>query len=110
MTWNLFIDDERMPPEDGRTWVIARTHAQAMVEIIDRGMPSYISFDHDLGENKTGYDTVKEIVAMDMDATDEKYKFPADFDFYVHSQNPIGKENIESYLNNYIAQKDQPVT
>lgn len=106
MTWNLFIDDERMPPDDGRTWVIARTLAQSMVEIIDRGMPNYISFDHDMGENeKTGFDIVKEIVAMDMDATDEKYKLPADFDFYVHSQNPIGKENIESYLNNYIAQK-----
>ncbi len=115
MTWNLFIDDERMPPDDGRDWVIAVTMAQAMVEILDRGMPSYISFDHDLGlgvdpnlmpeVGKTGYDIAKAIVEMDMNATDEKYKLPADFSFYVHSQNPIGTANIEAYLNTYLAQK-----
>ena len=31
MTWNLFLDDERFPPDDGRDWVIARSYGDAMV-------------------------------------------------------------------------------
>lgn len=27
---------------------------------------------------------------------------PADFAFFVHSQNPVGKANIEGLLNNYL--------
>lgn len=106
MTWNLFIDDERFPPSDGREWVIARDGSQVVDEMLNRGMPSYISFDHDLGPNSgTGYDIVKLLVDVDMRTTEEQYRFPQDFDFYVHSQNPIGKTNIESYLKNYLAHK-----
>jgi hypothetical protein len=32
----------------------------------------------------------------------DQYEIPEDFDFYVHSKNQIGKQNIESYLNNYL--------
>lgn len=104
MSWNLFLDDERDPPNDGREWVICRNVAVALAEIINRGMPSYISFDHDLGENEqTGYDFVKILVDDAVDFPDRKdLQFPADFTFYVHSQNPIGKANIEGLLNNYL--------
>jgi hypothetical protein len=68
-----------------------------------RDMPSYISFDHDLGDNEpTGYDIAKTIVDVDMEAVNEEAKLPKDFHFYVHSQNPIGKANIEGLLNNYL--------
>ncbi|MCT7433516.1 hypothetical protein [Aliarcobacter cryaerophilus] len=30
------------------------------------------------------------------------YKFPNDFSFEVHSANPIGRNNINSILNNYL--------
>jgi hypothetical protein len=108
MTWNLFLDDERFPPDDGWDWVIARNVASAMSEIINRGMPSYISFDHDLGENeKTGYDLVKVLIDDALSDPDEPdYQFPADFSYYVHSQNPIGKANIEGLLNNYLEFKN----
>lgn len=106
MTWNLFIDDERDPPNDGREWVIARSGREVMNYFLNLGMPSYISFDHDLGRDEgTGYDIAKLLVDIDMKTPHDVYKFPADFDFYVHSQNPIGKANIEAYLNNYLAQR-----
>ena len=113
MTWNLFIDDERSPHEvfwaDSGTlaryheqdWEIARSMVQVAAAINRHGkMPSFISFDHDLGEfSKTGYDIAKWLCELDMQ---QQYRFSKDFNYYVHSQNPIGKQNIESYINNYM--------
>ena len=105
MTWNLFLDDERFPPEDGREWVICRNRGDVVLTIMARGMPSYISFDHDLGQDEpTGHDIAKLIVDWDMN--DRYYSLPEDFSFYVHSQNPIGKANIEGLLNNYLKVKN----
>jgi hypothetical protein len=103
MTWNLFIDDERFPPDDGREWVIARNDFEVYYEIAKRNQfPVYISFDHDLGDGEaTGYDIAKELVSRDMEPN-SWVTIPEDFAFYVHSQNPIGKANIEHYLNNYL--------
>ena len=103
MPWILFIDDERFPPNDGKDWVIARNHFEVFELIFDLGMPSFVSFDHDLGEeSQDGYEIVKEMVDISIKTIDDKYKIGSDFDFYVHSQNPIGKKNIECYLNNYL--------
>ena len=108
MTWNLFLDDERFPPNDEREWVIARTVESAITECINRGNPSYISFDHDLGENQlTGFDFVKILVEDAVDFPEFiEYQLPDNFSFYVHSQNPIGKANIEGLLNNYLKVKN----
>ena len=65
MIWKLFLDDERFPPNSETDWQLARTYSEA-VELISRlGMPSYISFDHDLGDpqSNTGYDLAKYIVS-----------------------------------------------
>ena len=118
MSWNLFIDDEREPkdvtwaPFEIRLryckgeWVIARSYTDAIVEVLNRGFPKFISFDHDLGDSYSGYDIAKQLVDNDIISGDlvsrRGYTFCSDFDFYVHSQNPIGKRNIESYLNNYL--------
>ena len=112
MTWNLFLDDERFPPNDGREWVIARTYDDAMCEVLNRGFPSYISFDHDLGHNTyTGYDFVKQLVENDIISGNKEsraaYKFASDFSYYVHSQNPIGKANIEGLLDGYLKHKEE---
>lgn len=118
MTWNLFIDDERNLEDvtwapwqvqekyRNEEWVIVRNYGDAIVEVFNRGFPSYISFDHDLGDNsKTGYDIAKQLVENDMISGEREsrksYKFSADFDFYVHSKNPVGAENIRNYLSNY---------
>lgn len=118
--WNLFIDDERgledvkWAPCDIREkyyneeWVIARTHNEVINSIEKMGcMPSFVSFDHDLGdfENGDGYKIAKYLVDLDMYT--DNYNFPNDFCYFVHSKNPIGKENIESYLGNYLRIRNQ---
>lgn len=117
MTWNLFIDDERNPEDvtwapwqvrekyRNEEWVIARDCRQAWILINERGMPNFISFDHDLGCNKaTGYNLAKDLVNDDLIGG---ITFPDNFDFYVHSQNPIGKANIEGLLNNYLEHREK---
>jgi hypothetical protein len=59
-------------------------------------IPDIIYFDHDLGEEKTGYDCAWWLVNY---CIDHDIKLPA---FEIHSKNPVGKENIERLLNNYI--------
>lgn len=112
MTYKLFIDDERFPPNDGEEWIIARSFYDVGNILYEKGMPEFISFDHDLGEKqKTGYDIAKYLCDLDMDFgvspdhLSNKYSLPDNFDFYVHSQNPIGAENIRKYLNNYLKKK-----
>jgi hypothetical protein len=124
MTWNLFIDDERHPrdvfwADNGilsryheEDWVIARNYEEALIEVLNRGFPSFVSFDHDLGpDERTGYDIAKQLVENDIISGDKEsrrsYKFADDFEFFVHSQNPIGKANIEGLLNGYFKAKDR---
>ena len=114
MGYNLFIDDEReikdvtwmhwKVQEKYRqgVWVIARNMDFVQAVVASRGMPDFISFDHDLGDDEpTGYDNAKWFVELDM-ANHVSFRFDENFSFVVHSQNPIGKQNIESYLNNYL--------
>ncbi|WP_435230985.1 cyclic-phosphate processing receiver domain-containing protein [Pseudopelagicola sp. nBUS_20] len=109
MTYALFIDDERDPPNDGRPWRIARTLRQVDQTLSEYGAPVYISFDHDLGEHEpTGYDIVKAMVEGDMGERPNsgfETGLHHKLNFYVHSQNPIGKENIEGLLTNYLRHK-----
>jgi hypothetical protein len=112
--WNLFIDDERNLQDvtwaprrmqeryREQQWTVVRNRDQAIQAIINHGLiaPNFISFDHDLGNNEpTGFNIAQWIVDQHMDGNLE---IPADFDFYVHSMNPVGRENIERYLRNYI--------
>lgn len=106
MTYPLFIDDERFPPDDGQAWKVARNLAEVASLIKEFGPPNFISFDHDLGEREpTGYDIAKKFVAGDLGelvGTEFARGLPAGFSFYVHSQNPVGAENIRSLLQNYL--------
>jgi hypothetical protein len=100
--YSLFIDDERFPPQDRKNWVIARNWENVMMSLRMHGMPGFISFDHDLGDDThSGMDIAKFLVNLDIDGEDD-FKLPPEFDFYVHSQNPVGKENIEKYLRQYL--------
>ena len=100
----LFLDDERHPPADATIWRIARTVQQAITYMEENGCPPFISFDHDLGENQpTGFDLAKWMVERDLDSQGQ---FFADgFQYYVHSQNPVGVQNIKGLLDNYLAQR-----
>lgn len=114
MTWNLFIDDERWPLDatwaewygKRNEWMVARTWIEVRELIDTYGMPDFISFDHDLGPEEAylnGFEIAKEIVNRDMDGV---WEIPENFQFYVHSQNPIGKANIEGFIRNYLEQKE----
>ncbi len=111
MTWNLFIDDERVPADvtwahpqqqelyRSEQWTIARNFEQVAQLVEQQGMPARISFDHDLGNGeRTGYDIAKYLVELDMNS---QHKFPEDFLFYAHSMNPVGRLNIMRYLTRY---------
>ena len=95
--YRLFIDDIRNPPD--RSYVVARSYEAAIYYIEEYGCPKYISFDHDLGSDKSGYDIAKWIISKDLDS---EIEIPHGFRFDVHSANPVGKKNIESLLNNYL--------
>jgi hypothetical protein len=114
----LFLDDERMPRDVtwvliggvgswGADWQIVRSLQEAKDWVIKNGFPDVISFDHDLGvkchegdysDENTGYDFAKWLVEYDI----ETNTMPDNFKFTVHSKNPIGAENIQTYLGNYL--------
>lgn len=91
MTYQLFIDDERFPPNDNNCWIIAKTSEEAIQKVKDYGFPAYISFDHDLGGEDTSRYFVKWLMNMVIDG---KLRIPPGFGFYVHSQNPVGRDWI----------------
>lgn len=102
MAWQLFLDDERFP-SDGE-WIICRTVKNAITLCEVMGCPTYISFDHDLGENlQTGKDFANWLVEKDMDS--QRTFIPMSFDYTVHSQNPIGTDNIKFFLAQYLTER-----
>lgn len=106
--WSLYLDDERNPKTTPATgeWVVCRTVADAITEIeLRSSFPSYISFDHDLGDNcPTGFDFAKWLVEQELSGT---YQFSQNFHFNVHSANPVGKKNIEGYLEGYFKHRQR---
>ena len=95
----LFLDDIRTPhcicdeywefkPED---FIIVRTYKQFVKYIKENGVPDFISFDHDLGDGKNGFDCAKWLVNY---CIDNNLDFC--FDYYVHSANPVGSNNIHN--------------
>jgi len=125
MSYNLFLDDERMPhnvtwvklPENVE-WTIVRNYKQFVDAITQRGLPKNISFDHDLADEhyvqsiasnqnhtsnfnygtiteKTGYDCAKWLVEY---CREKDLEIPS---YTVHSMSIVGKKNIIGYLENY---------
>lgn len=60
MNYKMFIDDERFPITDD--WAIVRSSDAAIRMIKQNGMPSEISFDHDLGGDDTSIAIVDFII------------------------------------------------
>lgn len=96
MPYKLYLDDLRTPRTTG--WVVVRSFEEFVATIEQRGVPTEISFDHDLGwdearncELPSGYDCAKWLVAQGLLV--ER--------FHVHSANPVGAANIRGLLDNY---------
>lgn len=112
MTYKLFLDDVRNvdrlygsvawdPPHTG-DWVSCRSMAEAVAVIEDRGCPTFISFDHDLGDGvPTGMDLARWLVEHDLDHG----SMPQGFQYDVHSWNPVGAANIRALMEGYLANK-----
>ena len=131
----LFLDDFRhpydcmayMPHRIGnaaadyaqKKWVIVKNYQEFVEWISKNGIPTMISFDHDLADEhydigcacgwsndfpeefteKTGLDCAKWLVNFCIENNINKVDFP---DFHVHSMNPIGSERIRNYLHDYL--------
>lgn len=102
----LWLDDVRNPVE--RDWLVfspigrdvdvvwVKSYFEFTTWIKKNGLPDAICFDHDLGtHNGDGYECAKWLCKY-CDVHNEK--LPA---YAVQSANPVGKENIISYLENY---------
>ena len=100
----LFIDDTRDPqrPLKGvdQDWVIVRTYDEAIQYFSNNPCPEFCSFDNDLGIGKEGADIAKWLIDYDLDH--DGHYIPYDFQYYVHSQNPVRREYINKTLENYL--------
>lgn len=119
--FKLLLDDMRdlsdcyplHPAYLEQNWVVVRNYDDFVEVITKAGLPEFLSFDHDLADEhyspemyngnaydalydgfkeKTGLHAAKWLVDYCIDNT---LPIP---EYTVHSFNPIGKENIKSYL------------
>lgn len=110
----LFLDDERTL--DQVTWIQYPSGITNLTTVRDyfdfrvavKQLPSLknilFSFDHDLqcfedDKEYTGLDCAKFLIEYIMD---NPHLDPNDLNYIVHSKNPCGKLNIESYINTFI--------
>jgi hypothetical protein len=113
MSYKLFLDDIRDPKEFAKIyplplgpWTVIRSYIDFCRVIESKGLPNYISFDHDLAPEhytnpptptteKTGYDCA--LWLCDYCLT-FKHSLPK---YGVHSMNPVGKRRIEALLESF---------
>ena len=118
MSYSLFLDDVRYPKQVTWTelplveWKIVRNYDEFVRFITQNGLPTRVSFDHDLADShysdahsttipyesyteKTGYDCAKWLAKY---CAEHKLPFPETF---VHSLNPVGSDNIKSIVQSF---------
>lgn len=91
--YHLYLDDVR--GNDGHDIVICRDY-NSFIETIDmRGLPLSISFDHDLGAAKDGFDCAQWLINY---CIKNRQNLP---EWSIHSSNPVGKKEIKSVLETF---------
>lgn len=96
----FWLDDERQPPKD-KNWFWCKNYKSFITwffhysQLSDTYKICEISLDHDLGEEKTGYDAICLIEYLY--ATKHITK---PIDIKCHSQNPVGKKKIDAVIEN----------
>ena len=89
----LWVDDLRGVPNNyiGEYHIVyARSYEEAIHEV-HRFNYSVICLDHDLGEEKTGYDVCKYII-------ENRIYCP---EYRIHTSNPVGRKNMTELLQRY---------
>lgn len=116
----LFLDDERQPKDvkwvelPPYSWVVVKSYAEFVKTIMEKGIPTTVSFDHDLadehyaeytaahdpkliGERRIRYETLHEPTGYECAkwlahlCVERKVPVPL---YYIHTLNPIGRQNI----------------
>lgn len=95
MGWHLFLDDERDPARPTSDTVVCRTAEEARSEVAARGSPYVMDLDHDLGD---GEDAMGFLRWFAEEALDGRISVPEGFSYAVHSQNPVGRANINGFM------------
>lgn len=110
MGYNLFLDDERAPINAFNytndpiyhkwEWIVVKSYNEFVSYIETHGLPSFISYDHDLGDildenEKTGFHCSKWIVDY---CIENSLDVPP---YVIHSANGVGARNIESVFHTY---------
>ena len=99
----IYLDDIRTPLD--KSWTVIRNYHDFVQAISQSfGYIEYISFDHYLGEEKTGYDCAKFLTGY----CQNNNVVPPQC--YVHSANPVGRENIIGHINCYLRFIEFPET
>ena len=124
MSYHLFLDDDRQPKDvkwldlPPYSWVVVKSYAEFVKTIMEKGIPTTVSFDHDLADEhyaeysaahdqnsesfgtiryellheKTGMDCARWLAHL---CVERKVPVPP---YYIHTLNPIGRQNIFSIL------------
>lgn len=107
--WNLFLDDLRFPyyvdPHSKAVWVMARNLDEAKGLCVRFGMPGFISFDHDLGPGEDAMMFCRWLAYEFYDKDNKNHKIP---NYQVHSSNPVGVENIKSFMDSWVRAENLP--
>ena len=119
----LYLDDIRTPKEtlpNAHPWVVVRDYDAFVDYITHNGIPDLISFDHDLAKEHMedyyaqvfaqnyqipAYDQYKEKTGLDCAKFLCEYAQRMNQEIktcVVHSHNPVGSQNIMSYINGFM--------
>ena len=94
--YDIFLDDERFPSyKTDRDIIICRNANEFRDCIKNNGWPTQIHLDHDLGEDEDGSDIMKWFYNYVLDNSDGQN---IEIEFFIHSQNPIGRKRMEGYI------------
>lgn len=121
--YRLFLDDIRQPQKVSNyiypiklrkeflhKWVIVRTYDEFINYIKENGIPTHISFDHDLADIRYDYKTQKESFNYHAETGYDAAKWLCEYLYkndeplpicYVHSENVVGKRNIKKLLKSF---------
>ncbi len=104
MTTYIFLDDIRMPPDDGNRWIVVRDVDGAWHQLLTAWYTSkgtgeiVISLDHDLGEDASGkeYPNGNDFVnKLEHAIALLSPEFRPNVELRIHSANPVGRQNME---------------
>jgi hypothetical protein len=109
MTYKLYIDDLRTPPDD--SWVVVRTIDHAIETLKSRGLPHTISFDHDLGVINGVVHEATTVAWFIVNAVlDGIYNIHDLTHVNVHSDNPPGVKNLVGLFASFAKSKNAHIS